>query len=793
VTAAAPPRLRLRIFATTADEPRSRRASDVTLLATTTIVLAATTAAASPVPGFVRSLDRFARAVPDFLDAVWQVAADGAMVLAVGLVVVALVRRRLAVARDLVLAAVVAGIAWLLVGRIEVGSWPDVWDAVRASGPPPWYPALRVALPSAVVLTASPHITAPLRRLGRWTIAANALAVVVLGSASSLGAFAGFLLAVAAAAAVHLVVGSTAGRPSVAAVATDLAELGVETSFLAAADAQPAGLFLLRGRAAEGAPIEIKVYGRDAHDSAVLSTLWRTVWYRDSASPLRLGRLQQVEHEAFVTLLARQSGVRTDAVVTAGATSTDDAVLVLRPWGQRWDPHDRADGGRRVEDLWDLLGTLHDAGIAHGEIDDEHLVVDAEGRLGIRDFRGASAVAAPSQRQADNVQALVTTVTMIGVAAAVAGARRRLGDEQLAMVLPLLQPAVLTPAQRRVVKAGGIDLPELRNAVAGAIGAEVPDLYRLRRLSPAAILRVVLPAIGVVALMSLFAGIDGGELRALLRDASWWLLAGGLIVAQLPRITQAVSTVGASPVPLPLGPVYALQLAVSYINLAVPSAAARIAVNIRFFQRRGIAPGAALAAGALDGFAGFVVQIGLLAGLLLFTSASLELDFGQAVDGTGPLVLAVATIVVVALGVIVVIPRLRRFVVRWVRQLAIEAWQAVRGLRSPRRLALLVGGNLATEVLFAAVLGVFVIALGHSVGLGALLLTNISVALLAGLLPVPGGIGVAEGGLTLGLVQAGVPEEAAFAAVLAYRMATFYLPPLWGYVAMRWLERHEHL
>ena len=85
------------------------------------------------------------------------------------------------------------------------------------------------------------------------------------------------------------------------------------------------------------------------------------------------------------------------------------------------------------------------------------------------------------------------------------------------------------------------------------------------------------------------------------------------------------------------------------------------------------------------------------------------------------------------------------------------------------------------------------LALGHSVGLGALLLTNISVALLSGLLPVPGGIGVAEGGLTLGLVQAGVPEEAAFAAVLAYRLATFYLPPLWGYVAMRWLERNDHL
>jgi hypothetical protein len=38
---------------------------------------------------------------------------------------------------------------------------------------------------------------------------------------------------------------------------------------------------------------------------------------------------------------------------------------------------------------------------------------------------------------------------------------------------------------------------------------------------------------------------------------------------------------------------------------------------------------------------------------------------------------------------------------------------------------------------------------------------------------VPAGIGVVEGGLAYGLVGAGMTEEAAFAAVLLYRLATF--------------------
>jgi hypothetical protein len=61
-----------------------------------------------------------------------------------------------------------------------------------------------------------------------------------------------------------------------------------------------------------------------------------------------------------------------------------------------------------------------------------------------------------------------------------------------------------------------------------------------------------------------------------------------------PGLIQAVPTLGASPVPLPLGPVYALQLAVSDVTIAIPTMAARVAVNIRFFERHGVPAGTAL-------------------------------------------------------------------------------------------------------------------------------------------------------------------------------------------------------
>ena len=106
---------------------------------------------------------------------------------------------------------------------------------------------------------------------------------------------------------------------------------------------------------------------------------------------------------------------------------------------------------------------------------------------------------------------------------------------------------------------------------------------------------------------------------------------------------------------------------------------------------------------------------------------------------------------------------------------------------------MLFGGNLANELLFAAALGAFTRSLGFPIGLSELVFINVSVSLLSGLIPVPGGIGVVEGGLTFGLVRAGMPEEAAFAAVLMYRLSTFYLPPIWGFFALRWLQRNKHL
>jgi uncharacterized membrane protein YbhN (UPF0104 family) len=452
--------------------------------------------------------------------------------------------------------------------------------------------------------------------------------------------------------------------------------------------------------------------------------------------------------------------------------------------------------------LWGLVRLLHANEIGHGQLDLDHVTVVessaadraaglTSGTIGLNGFRGA--VVAPSElrRRTDEVQAFVATVGLLGADRGVQCAVECLGHDGLAAIVAYLQPPSLTRPQVDQTKRGEIDLDDLRRRAAAATGIEVPKLQQLRRITVGAVLRWLLPVLALFALYLTFSNVSWDDVIDEVRGAIWWIVGIGLVVAQLPRLAQSCSTLGASPVQLPLGPVYALQLAMSYINLAIPSSAARVATSVRFFQRHGLSTGAALATGAVDGFAGFVVQGVLILGFLLFTPLSLDLDFGGA--GPSGLLVAVVAVGVGSILVVLLVGPWRRRILGELRRLLGEARSALHGLNSTRRLLLLFGGNLGSDLLFALALSTMVVAFGESVGFAEVLLINIVVSLFAGLLPIPGGVGVTEGGLVWGLTEAGVSESAAVAAVILYRLGTFYLPPIWGFFAFRWLERNDHL
>jgi uncharacterized protein (TIRG00374 family) len=243
-----------------------------------------------------------------------------------------------------------------------------------------------------------------------------------------------------------------------------------------------------------------------------------------------------------------------------------------------------------------------------------------------------------------------------------------------------------------------------------------------------------------------------------------------------------------------------LQYGVQFIQLAVPSSAARLALEVRFWQRAGVPGAGAVSIGALDSFSTFVIQILMI--VLILASGVVSLNLARTSDSSGDsgfnwmAVLIAIALVALAIGIAYLVPKTRaklHHLMETVRSKWDDAKETLRVLRHPSKLLLLLGGNLVAQVMLAIILGLCLRAFGHSASLASLVLVNTFVSLFAGFMPVPGGVGVAEAGFTAGLIAIGIPEGAATSTALAFRLVTFYLPPLWGGFAMRWLKSQSHL
>jgi uncharacterized membrane protein YbhN (UPF0104 family) len=350
------------------------------------------------------------------------------------------------------------------------------------------------------------------------------------------------------------------------------------------------------------------------------------------------------------------------------------------------------------------------------------------------------------------------------------------------------------------------DLEELRDLSIERTGTEAAPLVELRRVTAGSVLKLVLLVVVLSTLVGLLAGVDFDAVVEELASADRRLLLLGLLVAPLAQVLFSFSTLGSSIRRLPYLPVLMLQYAIQFIALVLPATAARIALQIRFFERLGVSYGAATSMGAIDSGGGFVVQVLLLviigaSSLPGFTTdVATGSDTGGDESGDVSLVALAVLIGLIWTVVTLAVPRrrarVRREVPRFLAEMRDQASQgrsSLNVLRHPTKVVGVLGGNLGGQLIQAIVLGICLAAFGESAALSQLILVNTFVSLFAGMLPVPGGVGVAEAGYTYGLQAIGVPSAIAVSTAIAFRLVTFYLPPLWCSQAMRWLRRNAYV
>jgi uncharacterized protein (TIRG00374 family) len=789
-------RWRAIVFAPAGDGSTRRRASDAFRLglALLIVVVGSLVVRANSSPEL--RLENFLHAAPQgikwLVTTVWYAGSLGVMA---GLILIALVFRRATVARN---AALAGGLAWLTCG---IAGWLLGADGGRApidglTGVNQGYPVARMAATVAVACVTLPYLNRAWRRLVVVLVTLASVGTVVNGAGLPFNVLVGVALGWGAAAAVHLIFGSPVGLPSPVEVGDSVADLDVDVTDIVAAPDQVWGVARYSGRGEGGSSRDVSVYGRDASSAQLLAKVWRFFVYRDSGPTLQLTRLQQVEHEAYLTLLTGHLGVAAPTIVASGIGGPGhDALLVTEPpAGRRFTDLEAEDvSDAALDAALSTMLKLRRADLSHGGISPRTLILGQGDSVGLTDFRKASSGAPARRLDLDLAGALATCALVVGADRTSEAAHRVLDGPTMEAVLLCLQPAGLDPAVIKAVHHDKELLKTLREQCATKAGVDLPELTELKRVSITNLVLIVGSIIGIWALVGVLADVSSSF--STLEGADWGWVAVVFVFSQVPNFAKAWALTGAVPGAMPLGAVTQLQFANNFTAL-VGGSMGTLAMTIRFFQRRGYDAAVAVSAGVLDSTVSWVVKGALFLISLPFALGSLHFaSKSTETGGHGDLVWIILAVVVgvgVLAGAVWFIPKIRNLAVGKLKPHIVAAWENLKTLaHQPRKLVAMFGGNIGAQLFTALALGAALHAFGTSLSLPIIFVVITLSSMVGAVSPVPGGMGVVEAGMIAGLAAAGVPQNVAVAAVFTQRLFTAYLPPIWGWFILMWMRRKE--
>ena len=547
----------------------------------------------------------------------------------------------------------------------------------------------------------------------------------------------------------------------------------------------------LEGSLTDGTPVEVQLADRDTRGSGLGRRLWAMVRLRPGAAGhIALSSRVQLERLALASSLAQRAGVLCPAVLLLDQTPRESLVLVLaRPPSQ---PLEATLTKEHAGALFSALRALHDAGIAHRDLRPENLCL-AEGpgnpepaaSAGFGSLDSAVPAAGDLARRLDVAQLLATVGRSLGPAGAVGALREGYGPVNETAIAAVLQPVALAPWGWPAMRETRACLTEVRHELLGPDTAVPParlERFRWRTvLSTVALIAAAYVLLGEISQVNLLGTLGSVNL-------GWFALA---VLGSAVTYFAAAQNLAAF-VPKRLHPLRGtlVQLSTAFIGVAMPPTVGHVAVNARYLHKEGVDEGSISAAVALSQLVNVVTTVLLLVVVGLLTGSGLS-KFKIAPGGNVVIGLAV---IAGLLAVLLAVPQTRDKLIGLVWPHLRRAWpRLLDAVSQPARLGISAGANL---LMSAAYLVAFIAAL-RAVGAQPAILPA-AVVYLAGnavgaAAPTPGGLGGVEAVLVAGLTAMRVPAAEAIPGVLVFRVATFWLPILGGWLAYLHLQRRGTL
>ncbi|SBT42490.1 lysylphosphatidylglycerol synthase domain-containing protein [Micromonospora narathiwatensis] len=579
------------------------------------------------------------------------------------------------------------------------------------------------------------------------------------------------------------------GAGSAVRVRQLLADRGVPVNAVAPLPGDGRGSHPWRVTTADGRDLFVKLSAGRQRDAGRLRRWRRRLRYRHlDDEPAYRGAVRKTGHEACLLRRARLAGVRVPRLLAKAAGPAGEGLIVEEfvPGRPLDTLHPDELGADALADVWRQVALLHRAGLAHRDLRGANvLVTDSTARLVA--LAAGTDRASPEQRARDLVEPLVTLAGLAGVRPTVAAAVDHLGAAAVADSLPWLQPALLSrPARQTSATRPGL-LDDLRAEIAHRCpGRPVRTVRVVRFTGRGLFLLVMLGVLGYLLVAE--SGQFALAVRALGR-ANPAAVTGTLLAAAATYPLSALALRLAAAGRIPLGTTVSVQVASAFVNRVAPGAVGGFALTLRYLRRKGLPLPVAATAVAVDRVAGVLAVAVLLPVLLPFARGSTE-HLRAAVAGRGWVVLLVGLGLLVLAGIAIGTPRWRARA----RHAGRQALDALRSLARSGRVARLLTVDVALTLAYATALWLSLLAVGlpaEPALVAPVVLVSVVGEGVSTAAPTPGGLGATEAALVSGLLLYGVPAGTAVAGVLIYRLATFWLPVLPGYVALRLLVRRR--
>ena len=645
----------------------------------------------------------------------------------------------------------------------------------------------------AVIMAASPWLSRPWRRAAWLTLLLVVVVRLVTGTVLPMELLLAFATGLTVGAAVLVAFGVPDRRIGADEIAEAVRAAGLPAESARSADVTSKGSRPFVAVGPDGQRWFIKALGSDQRDADLLYRAYRAVRLRNVGDTRpALSLYQAVQQQALVGVMAERAGVIVPSVQRVVKAGGDTALLVV-DWVDG-SLLEQLPAGQVSDDLlvrlWADVAKLHKARIAHRSLRTANVMVDRDGQPVIVDFSFSELSATRRQMDLDVAELIASLAALVGEDRAVSTAVKALGAEGVAQAVPLLQPLALSAGTRHAVKRQDRLLTRTRSAAAAASGVPSPELVRVQRVRPRTLLTIAALAGAYYFLLPQLAKV-GSSWRDLL-SAQWaWVLVA-IAFSALTYLASAIGLLGGVSVLVPFWPTVLTQGASSYVNRVSPSNVGGMALNVRFLQKAGVEPSAGVAAVGVNSLVGALVHLVLL---VIFFAWAGRGGAGQAFKlPSSSTLLAILAVVAAVIGIVIATRQGRNFAARKVLPSLRSSLASLRRVaQSPVRLTLLFGGSALVTLAYVAGLVASVEAFGGGASIAKIGAVYMGASVVAAATPTPGGVGGFEAAAITGLTGIGISSGAAVAAVVIYRLATYWLPVPPGWLCWRLLQRMKYV